>query len=143
MSHFTALVIGADPEQQLSKYAERERGPRDRSIEKWDWYVMGGRWSGWLPLKPGCAGVLGEPGVMDNAPVAGGADQASKRDIDFDARPLIPFAIVKDGVWHESGSMGWFAMVDGADPDEWAAIVARLYAESDDDALFTLFDCHI
>lgn len=56
---------------------------------KWDWYSMGGRWSGFFRLKNGFPreGKLGDPGVFDNDPseMGGGlrADQAKKGDIDF------------------------------------------------------------
>lgn len=51
---------------------------------KWDWYVLGGRWSGaFIRLKEGAtSGVKGEPGAFDNEP---GYDAARKRDIDFEA----------------------------------------------------------
>lgn len=50
---------------------------------KWDWYVLGGRWSGRiLRLKEGRKGKTGESGVGGNTP---GIDQARKKDIDFDA----------------------------------------------------------
>lgn len=51
---------------------------------KWDWYLMGGRWSGLIPVKPG-RGRLGEPGAFNNRPRRGGADAAKLDDIDFDA----------------------------------------------------------
>jgi len=51
---------------------------------KWDWYALGGRWSGaYIRLKEGAAsGIKGEPGVFDNEP---GWDAARKGDIDFEA----------------------------------------------------------
>lgn len=51
---------------------------------KWDWYVLGGRWSGrFIRLKPGAtSGISGEPGVGDNEV---GIDAALKGDIDFEA----------------------------------------------------------
>lgn len=51
---------------------------------KWDWYVLGGRWSGdYIILKPGAtSGIYGSSGCDDNEP---GIDAALKRDIDFDA----------------------------------------------------------
>ncbi len=48
---------------------------------KWDWYALGGRWSGLLKLKPGREGVTGESGVGGNVP---GIDRAYKGDIDFE-----------------------------------------------------------
>jgi len=49
---------------------------------KWDWWVMGGRWSGFFKMKKGKKGVLGEPGVGNNTPQYD-CDQAEKGDIDF------------------------------------------------------------
>lgn len=49
---------------------------------KWDWYQLGGRWSGSFRLKPGKKGVTGESGVFGNET---GIDQAFKKDIDFEA----------------------------------------------------------
>ena len=55
---------------------------------KWDWYSMGGRWSGFFKLKDGSKPILGRPGVFNNDPEDFGegirADQALKGDIDFD-----------------------------------------------------------
>lgn len=140
MSHYTVMVIGDDPEEQLSNYDEnleveeyeieelseedkfqmikyyKKEGHQFDSFEacyarfgddwngncwrkncrgiwiaystrnpnaKWDWYVLGGRWSGEIiRLKPGCTGLKGEPGVFDNVT---GIDQARKGDIDFEA----------------------------------------------------------
>jgi hypothetical protein len=51
---------------------------------KWDWYQVGGRWSGFFKLKAGAVGELGEPGVFKNTPKAGWVDSAKIKDIDFD-----------------------------------------------------------
>lgn len=51
---------------------------------KWDWYQLGGRWSGMLILKKGSTGELGSPGVLGGKHPNDGADRALKRDIDFD-----------------------------------------------------------
>lgn len=56
---------------------------RYNSESKWDWYVLGGRWSGmYILLKPGSTGICGNPGAFDNEV---GIDQAYKGDIDFEA----------------------------------------------------------
>ena len=50
---------------------------------KWDWYVIGGRWSGaFIRLKDGCSGEEGESGAFGNKT---GIDSARKGDIDFGA----------------------------------------------------------
>lgn len=51
---------------------------------KWDWWVVGGRWTGYFKMKPGRHGLAGEPGLMTPRAGAGRADQARKGDIDFD-----------------------------------------------------------
>lgn len=50
---------------------------------KWDWYLLGGRWSGlYITLKEGGVGKKGKPGTFENET---GIDQAFKGDIDFKA----------------------------------------------------------
>jgi len=53
---------------------------------KWDWYLMGGRWSGFFKLKDNTESEikLGEPGAFNNQPREGYVDQALKGDIDFE-----------------------------------------------------------
>lgn len=51
---------------------------------KWDWYSVGGRWTGFFPLKDGANGKLGRPGVFGNEAEPGTADVARKDEIDFD-----------------------------------------------------------
>jgi hypothetical protein len=51
---------------------------------KWDWYQLGGRWTGYFKLKDGAAGDTGSPGLLTRAAEAGHADSALKKDIDFD-----------------------------------------------------------
>lgn len=144
MSHFTVMVIGDDPEKQLSPfdeslesplrctgevsdeekndmieyYKDPQRGGIDLPFDelyklkgedwnggqfkkdagvwksytsynensKWDWYQMGGRWSGFLKLKEGAKGENGERSWANkNEPAkAGWADAALKKDIDFE-----------------------------------------------------------
>lgn len=51
---------------------------------KWDWYQLGGRWSGeFIKLKDGASGTMGDRSWMTMS--RHGVDQAYKKDIDFDA----------------------------------------------------------
>lgn len=59
-------------------------------LSKWDWYVVGGRWRGKLPLTAEAQlagqGMLGQPGTMmsaDDKMFAEGVDVARLGDIDF------------------------------------------------------------
>jgi len=127
MSHFTVLVIGANPEDQLSPFQENnmgdcpeeylkykvwdkegkkhffnnkeefeasgvmadveegeEPGYMENPNAKWDWYVLGGRWSGYFKLKSMSSGNLGQPGAFGNNAREGYVDQCRKDAIDFD-----------------------------------------------------------
>lgn len=50
---------------------------------KWDWYSIGGRWTGFFKLKEKGIGQLGVPGVFGNEPI-NDVDVVHKRDIDFE-----------------------------------------------------------
>jgi hypothetical protein len=50
---------------------------------KWDWYQVGGRWSGFFKMKPDTEGDAGEPGIMTDFCEEGRADIAKKGDVDF------------------------------------------------------------
>lgn len=134
MSHFTVMVIGKDPEGQLAKFEETTNGG------KWDWYVLGGRWSGLIKLLPGTQGVYGQSGVGNNAV---GIDRAKLGDIE-NIDEISTFAIVKDGQWYERGEMGWWGMVyDVKNPDEWDQEVNKLMEGLPDETLISIYDCHI
>lgn|SRR3990167_2725760 len=108
MSHFTVMVIGEEPEKQLQPFHEYEcTGIEDEHVifvedeeydldektgkkghwtnpnKKWDWYKLGGRWSGFLHLKNGATGTTGQGSLIyKNKP---GIDQAKKGAIDFES----------------------------------------------------------
>lgn len=58
---------------------------RTNPNKKWDWWEVGGRWSGFLKLNAGADGLTGRPGLMGSHFAKGDdrADQARKGDIDF------------------------------------------------------------
>lgn len=60
---------------------------RTNPNRKWDWWQVGGRWSGFLKLRPGAEGLTGSTGTFGShfAKGADRADQALKRDVDFSA----------------------------------------------------------
>ncbi len=51
---------------------------------KWDWYVIGGRWTGFFKPKPGKSGELGESGAFGNKPDEGYVDTIRKGDLDIE-----------------------------------------------------------
>ena len=53
---------------------------------KWDWYVVGGRWTGFFRVKNGAdSAELGKPGLMTEPAEVGTADQLRKGDVDWQA----------------------------------------------------------
>lgn len=59
-------------------------------------------------------------------------------------RAGVPFAVVKNGVWYEKGSMGWWGSVsDEKDPEAWQKEFAQLMDGLPDDTILTVVDCHI
>ena len=131
--HFSVLVFGPDPEAQMD--ALRQAG-------HFDWYGIGGRYTGTLILHPGATSgvvygdtlpafearlvaMMAESGLNPNrgSTPAGrrpGVDQAALADIDLDAtsEELFPVALVDRGVWTEAE----------LDPDHeaWLAVRHRL-----------------
>lgn len=203
---------------------------RTNPNRQWDWWEVGGRWSGFFKLKPGTMGDLGTKGLLGSCrnDGPGYADSVLKRDIDFDAmrdsagneaaakwdkaRALMgdsvtgfvswedmrerhkgniddarkayhaqaakqalagddnlrwasvedflcsrdeyiqnarnaactTFAVLKDGQWHERGSMGWWGCVsDEKDKGEWHREFSALVDSLPDETRLTVVDCHI
>ncbi|WP_186125987.1 hypothetical protein [Burkholderia gladioli] len=117
-----AVPFGAEPE----KAGEHKYGfillseagnvlkaiKRTNPNKKWDWWEFGGRWSGFLKLKPGASGELGRRGLMgscaDDGP--GRADIARKGDIDFEGmrnKAGVQAAERWDKVEQATGGMLW------------------------------------
>jgi len=54
------------------------------------------------------------------------------------------FAVVKNGIWYERGSMGWFGVVADEKPeDTWDREYTELVGNLPDDTWITVVDCHI
>lgn len=116
---------------------------------KWDWYLLGGRWSGEvLQLKEGAtSGIEGEASWCS---YTHGIDAALKKDIDFEAMyakwgdDWCTYAIVKDGEWYALGKMGWWCIsTNEITKEEWCAKAKELLASVPDDTLISIYDCHI
>lgn len=132
--HRLEQIIGRrDPAYNLEKCREdldglRRKTPRERFGEyirfhttfdakgapistynprsKWDWYVIGGRWDGWINGRE-----TSYERVDDNiAPT----EQVIRTG-------LVPHALVTpDGQWHEHGQLGWWAVLI-TENEDWDA----------------------
>ena len=105
---------------------------------KWDWYSLGGRWSGFLVLKE-----RKEDGSIIEV------DEAYFSEIDWDYMKeynRIPFCFVdENGDWYEKGEMGWFAITKNeVDADSWRDTFEDYIDNLDDEnCLVTVIDFHI
>lgn len=71
---------------------------------KWDWYELGGRWSGSLKTKNG---KFVDECMLDELDWNDGKNEDTKFHYH---KSCVPFAIIVDGEWFEKGQMGWFAI---------------------------------
>jgi hypothetical protein len=59
-------------------------------------------------------------------------------------RSITTFALLKDGIWYERGSMGWWGCVsDEKDENLWLDEYSKLIDDLPDDTLLSVYDCHI
>lgn len=57
---------------------------------------------------------------------------------------LCTFAVVKDSIWYERGSMGWWGLVsDEKDDNEWNRQFSEMIDNLPENTLLTICDCHI
>jgi len=93
----------------------------------WDWHTIGGRWSGFYPVKADAAIRLGRPGTFDNQPEAGHSDIVRVSEIDMAAveiesrRRMVKFW----SEWKDLLLGKQFKAFDG--PREWAMEIGLLH----------------
>jgi hypothetical protein len=94
---------------------------------KWDWYVVGGRWDGWINDRE----TSGEQ-VDDNIATTEEAIERGK----------IPHAIITpDGEWNENGQMGWWGILI-TENEHWDEQAKALLATFPDHRI-VIIDAHI
>lgn len=116
----------------------------------WDYWRIGGRWAGHLPLRHGRVGHM-EPlsweweyDQADKPNPQTHADVARKGDVNLEA--LDPtFAIVHDGEWVARGEMGWFGGLreEHVPESEWPKRFFQFLVALPDDTRLTVVDCHV
>lgn len=59
-------------------------------------------------------------------------------------RAITTFAVLKDGEWFSKGSMGWWGIVtDEKEQNKWNEEFNKMIERLPDDALLSVYDCHI
>lgn len=100
-----AKLQATTPVQHYKEYVEDfdRLDSRGRPIStsnpcgKWDWYVIGGRWDGWIHDRETDGESL--------------ADNMASTEHTLKLDKTTHAIITPDGVWHERGRMGWWAML--------------------------------
>lgn len=135
---------------------------------KWDWWVEGGRWDGWLVKKNGekCNRCLAKELDFDGMRKAELEDRAKYYDEEIKKSnpffwgykqiptkdeyvygveiPVSPYAVLHDGKWIEKGEMGWFGIDDSHYTEEdWKKKFQEFFKTLDPETEITIVDCHI
>ena len=96
-------------------------------LSKWDWYVIGGRWDGWINDRKSTQESLAANTALTDVAIA---------------RNKIPHAIITpDGYWHEHGRMGWWGILI-TENDDWEAEARSILAQYPGQNLI-IVDAHI
>ena len=99
---------------------------------KWDWYVVGGRWDGGIPMKTNTKLEIKS------------CNECMVSQIDMD-KIKTPFAYIDtNGNWNERGEMGWFgASSNDKDEKSWNDEFKKFIKNQKKSTIVTLVDCHI
>lgn len=124
---------------------------------KWDWWVVGGRWSDTFESVPNAGETFTKVKELIQK-----QNNSAFTDVGDDLRNNIatvedlltlneetfedvamPFAVVTEDGWYESGKMGWWGQVrDGEDSDTWVENVKNIY-QNNRDKFAVVLDLHI
>lgn len=110
---------------------------------RWDWYRIGGRWSGRMLVKDGTPKFLPEkPGwdVPADRPAAA-SDVAVKERIQIETLDNF-HTIIVDGKWHEKPGFSHDAPDKDARERAWDRRCIELIGEAPDKSIFTIVDYH-
>lgn len=176
MTHFATLVIVPADEAEPEKAAAALLAPYDENGcaysdgSRWDWWQVGGRWTGSLdgydprtdPSNIVRCNLCGGTGTRTDIVVHDGCNGCQGSGVRLvwptnfqhhagDIQPVrnipegfVPAAVVTpDGQWHEEGRVGWWNSLERThDENDWVKIVAALYVQYRHETA-VLVDCHV
>lgn len=98
---------------------------------KWDWYCIGGRWSGFINGKE----YNEDEDIKKNS--------IKVKNLLKVYKERISYALVdSNGDWHEKGQMGWFGVSSNENSD-WPKGFKKLLEKENPDDYVVCVDCHI
>lgn len=160
MSHYTVIVTNTSKDnldEQLAPFSENLEVEPYKNDDgemttynpnsKWDWYQVGGRWTGFFKKKKGAKGKvmqIPESLIGFYQPAKRGyADVIKVKDVDWDNTES-PYAILHEGNWFAVGEMGWFGVSnDSMTQEEYEKKYKEIISSLPDDCELTAVDCHI
>lgn len=107
-AEFAKDYHGYEPHPETKRYG-RWHNPN----AKWDWWTIGGRWTGFYPLPAGAKPALGESGAFGNAPTPGHGDLVRVREIDM-SKVAADQIVRAEEFWGQ-----WLQFVQGVKLDAW------------------------
>jgi hypothetical protein len=146
-------ALDADPEKEAAdpQCEECEGTGKETTTynpkSKWDWYVIGGRWDGWIQgterTSPDGGFNFGDEHHQLKLNSVLGDEYLAK--LRKDGKTYMPYSLVTpDGEWHQRGEMGWWGISSGDVPkDEWSEKVLKLVETHAKDVVAVAVDCHI
>ena len=102
---------------------------RTNPNKRWDWWQVGGRWSGKLLAKVAAKATKGRPGIMDSEFNSKGVDICAVGNLDFDAMRKVSVKtrhdsvfkpLEKEGIAYVDAVKVWQEYVDAAEDDRAA-----------------------
>ena len=127
---------------------------------KWDWWVVGGRWSGLVKLKNG---RRTDEAWIRNCDFSHNQDlydeairdweNGNVKGINLDKEKYAEYVsafstyavVTPDGKWHAPGEVSWFGMSSESQDDhqEWVLNYKKNFIDPYPDCYFVAVDCHI
>jgi len=108
---------------------------------KWDWWVVGGRWDGYLQKS-----VSNHDGYSPERETIGGniiPVSEHIRDVMLDFNRFKCFGLVSEDGWFETGAMGWFGMVSNRAADDPLFLRYVTVLNNYSDGYIVAIDCHV
>ena len=112
---------------------------------KWDWWTLGGRWSGLLKLKKDKEGITGESGSGGNPT---GIDAAYAKDIDWKHEEMKDFTwdvVLNKLGWNARVTYGWWGISfdDIETREDWDKYFkGRFLSNLKDNTVIAMIYCH-
>lgn len=134
---------------------------------KWDWYLIGGRWSDRLVAKDGVTGKKGEPSLICSYTLSADNTYSSLKikDIDWEHIKMKDFksygVLTPDGIWKDEkdteSHKKWYELINSDNSsdyaerrklrdksaEEWKEMYQEIMSKADPEWTLTVVDIHI